>query len=128
MKRHPWLAALLIPGSLLLAEEPHATPARLVPRPIPGMPAITATQPAPTAKATPVLPGWQVKGEKPLPPNEDQARVLYIHRRATLPAELTQNLPAAKTTKASPPQVQVIQPAVKIIPKSQAASLVSAQK
>ncbi|MEN3943758.1 hypothetical protein WJU23_20830 [Prosthecobacter sp. SYSU 5D2] len=126
MKRHTLLATLLLPGPLLLAEEPPAAP-RLVPRPIPGMPAIPAIQP-PALKAAPVIPGGQADGDKAVLPKDDQARVIYIHRRATLPTELTQNLPVAKKTKTSAPQIQVIQPAVKIIPKSQAQALVSAKK
>jgi len=93
---------------------------KLVPRPIPGL-SLSAVQ-APKAQAAPTT----VKMPVVTSDNPDQARVLYIHRRATLPPELTQNLPRPETNKkAASPQIQVRQGSVKIIPKAEVAGLLT---
>ena len=135
MKLHTLLTSLLFPGQLVLAEEP-AQP-KLAPRPIPGMEAVVTALTAPAAleaKETheavtnPPVPGWETVEKKPVSANRDQARVLYIHRRATLPAALVKDLPVPQPIQVSRQQVQVRLGAVKIIPKSQAAALVTAKQ
>jgi hypothetical protein len=59
--------------------------------------------------------------------NPDQARVVYIHRRSTLPAEMTKDLPVNNPATSAPAttMLHVRQGVVKIIPKAQVAQLVS---
>ena len=117
MKTRPLLLTLLFPSAAVLA----ADPPKLVPRPIPGLAALTPVEEA-------FKPAAVVVSPQPAPvliTNPDQARVLYIHRRATLPDALTQGLQgeqAAPTTAAT--MLQVRQGAVKIIPKAQVAQII----
>lgn len=112
------LLTLLLPAACLQAVEPAP---KLVPRPIPGLTLPTATEPPPIISSVkPSIPQTVVV---PASTNPDQARVLYIHRRATLPVELTRDLPVAAPQKVSSSNVQVRQGSVKIIPKNQVANL-----
>lgn len=111
-------------GSLVAADSAP----KLVPRPIPGL-----TLPSP--EEAPLIQPLKTPSVQPSPAilavNPDQARVLYIHRRATLPAEFTKDLPApsgAPATSADATNLQVRQGAIKIIPKSQVANLLQAQE
>lgn len=117
MKTSSLLLALVLPATALLADEQS----KLVPRPIPGMPALSAPAPvsAPASVAPVMSPGAvQIA-------NPDRARVVYIHRRATLPMELTKDLPVNKATSASPATMLNVRPgAVKIIPKAQVAQII----
>lgn len=129
-----FLLFILLSGSVVAADPPPA-PRKLVPRPIPGL-----ELPLPEALITPLFP-------EPTPPapatpspattyptpstTPDQARIVYIHRRATLPAQFTHDLPAAAVAK-SPGQatampIRVSDGAVKIIPKSEAAKMAKAE-
>ncbi len=118
MKTRPLLLTLLFAAAAVCAVEPP----KLVPRPIPGLP-------APTPDKAAVAPAALASAQQPiltLITNPDRARVLYIHRRATLPAELTKNLPtsqAAPTTSAT--MLNVRQGAVKIIPKSEVPQVIT---
>lgn len=128
MKIRCILLGLLLP-SFVLAAEPPAEPKKLVPRPIPGldldMPeAMVAPMPAMNIQpvSAPKTPVAATSGP-------EQARLLYIHRRSTLPPEFLKDLP--KPAPVSPSStgvempVQVSQEAVKIIPKSEAVKLFS---
>ncbi len=125
MKTSSLLLALLVPATVLLAEDAP----QLVPRPIPGLPApsegaetAATSTPAP-APLAPVVPQASA-----LMTNPDRARVVYIHRRATLPAELTKDLPVNKATAAGPTTMLNVRPgAVKIIPKAQVAQILTAK-
>lgn len=122
-----------------IAAEPPAPVKKLVPRPIPGLelplpealveeltglfqteaPARPAPAPAPATAQVP---------QTPVPPAQagsmEQARVVYIHRRATLPAKYTQDLPKAEPVKGTQSMpVQVSEGTVKIIPKSEVGRL-----
>lgn len=115
----------LLPSLTLATDPPPPEPKKLVPRPIPGlelempeamvapMPAMTI-QPVPAAKTPAAVAG-----------TPEQARLIYIHRRSTLPPKFLKDLPKpAAQTPASPGfemPVQISQEAVKIIPKSEAA-------
>ncbi|TDU70889.1 hypothetical protein EI77_02007 [Prosthecobacter fusiformis] len=123
MKTFALLASLLFPCAILHAEDPAPAPPKLVPRPIPGLAAVTPVVPTP-APATAAVRGWEVSDKPALPASSDQARILYIHRRATLPPALAAKVRPAPEAKVSAPQVQVRQNAVRIIPKSEAAKLV----
>ena len=93
-----------------------AEPPKLVPRPIPGMAAPTPA----TAAAAPTTFSSTQPTAPILSPKPDVARILYIHRRATLPSELTKNLPAPQAdSTVSATMLNVRQSAVKIIPKSE---------
>ncbi len=122
MKISSLLLALLVPATALLAEEAP----QLVPRPIPGLPA--PTEGAEKATISPALPAPAVPQASALMTNPDRARVVYIHRRATLPAELTKDLPVSKGTAAAPATMLNVRPgAVKIIPKAQVAQILTSK-
>jgi hypothetical protein len=118
MKTRFLLLTLLFPFTAVLAVDPP----KLVPRPIPGMS-------APTPVRATVAPAPLASTQQPASTvitNPDRARILYIHRRATLPEELTKNLPvsqAAPTVAAT--MLNVRQGTVKIIPKSQVAQIIT---
>lgn len=118
MKTRSLLLSLLFPPAALLAVEPP----KLVPRPIPGMPSFKPVE----AAAPTVIPLTPTSQEAPLLiTNPDRARVLYIHRRSTLPAELTRNIPTSPAApSASSSMLNVRQGSVKIIPKSQVAQII----
>lgn len=118
MKTRSLLLTLLIPSTAILA----ADPPKLVPRPIPGMSAPTPVKAA-VASMT-LAPTQQVAPA--LTASPDRARILYIYRRATLPAELTKNLPVAQEpSSVSASMLNVRQGAVKIIPKAQVAQIIT---
>lgn len=118
MKTPSLLFALLLPSAAILAEEPP----KLVPRPVPGLPL-----PAEGAPASLLAPAVAAVPQAPvLMTNPDRARVLYIHRRASLPAELTKDLPVSNAMSASPAtMLNERQGAVKIIPKAQVAQILT---
>ncbi|HAL73200.1 MAG TPA: hypothetical protein DCP71_15655 [Verrucomicrobiales bacterium] len=118
------LLSFVFAGSLVAADPAP----KLVPRPIPGL-----TLPSP--EEAPLIQPLKTPSVQPSPAiltvNPDQARVLYIHRRATLPAEFTKDLPApsaAPAASADATNLQVRQGAIKIIPKSQVANLLQPQE
>lgn len=118
MKTRSLLLILLFPFTAVLA----ADPVKLVPRPIPGMPAPTPVK----AAVAPVTLASTQRPASTLITNPDRARILYIHRRATLPAELTKSLPASQAAPTvSATMLNVRQGAVKIIPKSQVAQIIT---
>ncbi len=120
MKTRSLLFPLLLASTAVLAADPQ----KLVPRPIPGMAA-----PAP-AKAAPTLikPAPSQQAAAAPGTNPDRARILFIHRRATLPAELTKNLPASPAQATVPAaMLNVRQGAVKIIPKTEVAQILKPQ-
>jgi hypothetical protein len=122
MKTSSLLLALLVPATSLLAEEAP----QLVPRPIPGLPA--PTEAAETATISPAAPVPAVPQASALMTNPDRARVVYIHRRATLPAELTKDLPVNKATASAPATMLNVRPgAVKIIPRAQVAQMLTSK-
>lgn len=100
----------------LFAAEPAP---RLVHRPVPGL--ATAAAPAPVMPRPPaaasVAAAAPSTGEGP-----ERARILFIHRRATLPPEMTRDLPAPQAAAPAPTPaaaaVQVRQPVIKIIPRA----------
>lgn len=108
---------MLFATTVVLAEDPP----KLVPRPIPGMAAPTPVKPE-TAPAKPVVPQPTVA---PLVANTDRARVLYIHRRATLSVELTKDFPASQQADTtSTTMLNVRESTVKIIPKSEVPKMI----
>lgn len=116
MKTRCLFFSLLLASTAVVAADPQ----KLVPRPIPGMAAA-----APVKAAAPLIkPVSSQQQAAAAGANPDRARVLYIHRRATLPAEITKSLPAATAEAAAPSaMVNVRQGAVKIIPKSEVAQI-----
>ena len=110
---------LLLASTAVLAADPQ----KFVPRPIPGMAA-----PAPAKAAAPMVKpvsAQQAAAAAAAAANPDRARILFIHRRATLPAELTKNLPASPAAATVPAaMLNVRQGAVKIIPKADVAQSV----
>ena len=145
MKTYLLLTMLVFPAAWLRGEEaPAEAPApapKLVPRAIPGMPALPAPEPpsspqSPQSPQQPLLPLMSrtaVTGDKdqeaetrPEIPKSDRARIVYIHRRETLPEELTKDLPERPKKPAAPAkvQVQVRDAAIKIIPKSEVEKLI----
>ncbi|HRH96374.1 MAG TPA: hypothetical protein PLB55_10595 [Prosthecobacter sp.] len=110
--------------SLLFATTPvmAADPPKLVPRPIPGMAAPTPVK----ATTVSVKPAAAQQAVSPVVTSTDRARILYIHRRATLPADLTKNLPTSKSdATVSATMLDVRPSAVKIIPKSEVAQIIT---
>lgn len=100
-----------------------ADPPKLVPQPIPGMAAPTPVQT--TAAAVKPAVAQQTT---PQVVNTDRARILYIHRRATLPAELTKNLSTSQPDPTvSTTMLNVRTSAVKIIPKSEVAQIIASK-
>lgn len=92
---------------------------RLVHRPVPGL--ATAAAPARVVPRPPAA--ASIAGGAPAPSEgPERARILFIHRRATLPPEMTRDLPAPQgATPVSTPAaaaVQVRQPVIKIIPRA----------
>ncbi|MFC5454217.1 hypothetical protein [Prosthecobacter fluviatilis] len=115
MKTRCLFFSLLLASTAVVAADPQ----KLVPRPIPGMAAA-----APVKAAAPLIKPVSSQQAAAAGANPDRARVLYIHRRATLPAEITKSLPAATAEAAAPSaMVNVRQGAVKIIPKSEVAQI-----
>jgi hypothetical protein len=117
MKTRFLFFSLLLASTAVVAADPQ----KLVPRPIPGMAAA-----APVKAAAPLIKpvSSQQQAAAAAGANQDRARVLYIHRRATLPAEFTKNLPASPAEATAPSaMVNVRQGAVKIIPKSEVAQI-----
>jgi len=110
---------LLLASTAVLAADPQ----KLVPRPIPGMAA-----PAPAKAAAALKPVSSQQAAAAPGTNPDRARILYIHRRATLPAELTKNLPASPAAATVPAaMLNVRQGVVKIIPKAEVAQSLKPQ-
>lgn len=120
-----------------IAAEPPAPVKKLVPRPIPGL-----ELPQPEALVQELTEMFQIKAparpapapgqalQTPAKPaqagsvEQAQARVVYIHRRATLPAKYTQDLPKAERVKDTQNMpVQVSEGTVKIIPKNEVGRL-----
>lgn len=84
---------MLITTALFTAAAFAGEPPKLVPRPIPGMAALAHTSVQSPKVNTPTI-----QREAALNvPNKDQARILFIYRRSTLPSELTRNLSAPKS-------------------------------
>jgi len=114
MKTYTLLIALFLSVGPLFAEEPAP---KLVPRPIPGLPSLPANDPEPIPnkrpQATTVIPATLI--------TTDRARILAIHRRASLPVEFTRDLPAPQAQPAASTHLQLRQSAVKIIPKTEVA-------
>lgn len=107
---------LLLASTAVLAADPQ----KFVPRPIPGMAA-----PAPAKAAAPLIKPVSAQQAAAAAANPDRARILFIHRRATLPAEFTKNLPASPAAATVPAaMLNVRQGAVKIIPKADVAQSV----
>lgn len=116
MKTRCLFFSLLLASTAVLAADPQ----KLVPRPIPGM-AAPAPVKAASAAVKPVSSQQAVAAPGA---NPDRARILYIHRRATLPAEFTKNLPASPAEATVPTaMLNVRQGAVKIIPKAEVAQI-----
>jgi hypothetical protein len=117
--RFSFFSLLLAPTAVLAAD-----PQKLVPRPIPGMAAT-----APVKAAGPLIKTVSSQQAAATPgTNPDRARILFIHRRATLPAELTKNLPASSAAPTAPaPMLNVRKGAVKIIPKTEVAQSLKPQ-
>lgn len=120
MKTRTLLFSLLLASTAVLAADPQ----KLVPRPIPGMAA-----PAPAKAAAPLVRPVSAQQASAAPAaNPDRAHILFIHRRATLPAELTKNLPASPAAATVPAaMLNVRQGAVKIIPKAEVAQSLKPQ-
>lgn len=127
MKTLLLFSALMATGISLHAADP-AKP-KLVPRPVPGL-----DMPQLLIEAAKETDETEAMAEKPAPLpavmtiNPDQARVIYIHRRATLPPELTKDLPKTEAKPAptvSTQHLQVKQGEIKIIPKSEVANLLN---
>ncbi|MDI1311242.1 hypothetical protein [Prosthecobacter sp.] len=117
MKTRFLLPSLLLATTAVLA----ADPPKFVPRPIPGMDTAAPVKAA-NALLKPV-PAQQAFAAQVA--NPDRARILYIHRRATLPAELTKSLPVTQTeVTVSTTMLNVRQGAVKIISKAEVAQVV----
>lgn len=113
MKTHALLSVLMLTSvSLVGADDPAA----LVPRPIPGLDILTEAL-APRQPPPEPVPPSTAKIE-PIVVNREQAQVIYIHRRATLPAEFTKDLPTRKEIPTTSTLLQVKQTAIKIIPKT----------
>lgn len=108
--------SLLLASTAVLAADPQ----KLVPRPIPGLAA-----PAPVKAASALIKPVSSQQAVAAPvANPDRARILYIHRRATLPAEFTKNLPASPAEVTVPSaMLNVRQGVVKIIPKAEVARI-----
>ncbi|GEP42320.1 hypothetical protein [Brevifollis gellanilyticus] len=125
MKTSSLLLALVVSANALLA----ADAPQLVPRPIPGLPApAEGAETATTTSAAPAPLAPVVPQASALMTNPDRARVVYIHRRATLPAELTKDLPVNKATASAPATMLNMRPgAVKIIPKAQVAQILTSK-
>lgn len=149
MQLLPFLIMLLITASLLViggaqAADPvtktKAKP-RLIPRPLPGMVAAPAAAPSPAA-VVPVV-GTAVpraRGNEAAAPSagavSEPARILFIHRRATLPAALQIRPSASSSSSAAPVparnaaaaadggQGSLREGQVRIIPKAEASALI----
>lgn len=118
MKTRFLFFSLLLASTAVLAADPQ----KFVPRPIPGMAA-----PAPAKAAAPLIKPGSAQ-QTAAAANLDRARILFIHRRATLPAELTKNLPASPAAATVPAaMLNVRQGAVKIIPKTEVAQSLKPQ-
>jgi hypothetical protein len=123
---------LLILLCLACLSATAAEPARkLVPRPIPGLPAGPIDRPhsmtAPHAM-TPVVTGVV---SRPMAPANEPARILFVHRRDRLPAAIRQRLQALPAEPAAEPvrpaaatkMVEERPAAIRIIPKSEVPQL-----
>lgn len=129
--------ALLFAASAASAAEPAP---KLVPRPIPGMPAAkpfeTPTEvlmsgfaPPPAAKSSSISPMPASVSQAPLvaPVANEPARILFVHRRDRLPAAMRQRLkalpveptPPAPSPAAAREMLQERPAAIRIIPKSE---------
>ena len=147
MQLLPFLIMLVVTASLLViggaqAADPVTktkTKPRLIPRPLPGMAVAPAPPPAPPATAVPVaataMPRLRGGAAEPsaVTPSEP-ARILFIHRRATLPAAL-QIRPTPSSSSTGPVSVRsaasvasdsgsLREGQVRIIPKAEASALI----
>ncbi|SKA82414.1 hypothetical protein SAMN02745166_00904 [Prosthecobacter debontii] len=124
MKSLPLTVSLILGGLALVQADPAP---KLVPRPIPGLETL---QPTPEPSVNPQRSAFPpVTTPTPVikTGNPDQARVVFIHRRSTLPPELIKDLPVRDQKTADSFQLQVKQGPVKIIPKERVAELAKAQ-
>lgn len=111
---------------LLLVDRLHAAePVKWVPRPIPGM-----TQPDVIKPMSESLKAAQSqKKNQPVRGLQDQARILFIHRKNMLPAELTKNpITVPPSSQSAEPILKIQQEAVKIIPMSEVPSILLPKK
>ncbi len=135
------LLALLFAASAVTAAEPAP---KLVPRPIPGMPAakpfetptdvlMSGFAPPPAAKPSVIPPAAAPVSQAPMvtPVANEPARILFVHRRDRLPAAMRQRLKALPVEPATPApkpsaagaMLEERPAAIRIIPKSEVPQL-----
>lgn len=97
---------------------------KLVPRPIPGLEMLQSIAEPDFKSPEPILKSPIVNVPTGTP---DQAKVLYIHRRSTLPPELTKGLPVRNNEPMTSSHLQMKQSSVKIIPKKSVPDLANSK-
>jgi hypothetical protein len=127
----PTFTIVSLAAGLTAAAGLGAEPApKLVPRPLPGLGVVQpVASPAPAAEPAPFTPKVIIPAPAANGENQTRARVLFIHRRDSLPPELTANLPKPEAKAEGKGGGSVLVPArsgkVRIIPKAAVAAMMA---